>query len=66
MNNTPAIQALSHLSVESEYFLQVTLDKTGKVITSDPGIGPLPTFFDNQEKPIYFADCFVASNWGRY
>ncbi|MEB2776051.1 PAS domain-containing protein [Algoriphagus sp. D3-2-R+10] len=66
MNDYDAIQALSHLAVVSDYFLQVTLDKTGRVIASDSGIGPVPTFFDNKKKPIYFADCFVASNWGRY
>ncbi|PZX47477.1 PAS domain-containing protein [Algoriphagus chordae] len=66
MNNYDAIQALSHLAVISEYFLQVTFDKTGRVVTSDSGIGPVPTFFDNKKKPIYFADCFVASNWGKY
>ncbi|MEB2779764.1 PAS domain-containing protein [Algoriphagus sp. C2-6-M1] len=66
MNNYDAIQALSHLGVVSDYFLQVTLDNTGRVITSDSGIGPIPTFFDNKEKPIYFADCFVASNWSKY
>ncbi|MEP0713730.1 MAG: hypothetical protein ABJC55_17570, partial [Algoriphagus sp.] len=66
MNNYDAIQALSHLAVISEYFLQITLDKTGRVINSDSGIGPVPTFFDNKEKPIHFADCFVASNWAKY
>lgn len=66
MENYDAIQSLSHLAVVSEYFLQVTLDKSGRVITADSGIGPIPTFFDNKEKPIFFADCFVASNWGKY
>ncbi|UZD24301.1 PAS domain-containing protein [Algoriphagus halophytocola] len=66
MNDWKEIQALSHLAVVSEYFLQVTLDKTGRVITSDSGIGPVPTFFDNKEKPIFFADCFLASNWAKY
>lgn len=66
MNDWEAIKSLSHLAVVSEYFLQVTLDKTGRVITSDSGIGPIPTFFDNKEKPIYFSDCFLASNWAKY
>ncbi|WP_057938676.1 PAS domain-containing protein [Algoriphagus resistens] len=68
MNNYDAIQALRHLTVVSDYFLQVTLDKTGRIITPDPSIGPIPSYFDkdNKEKPIYFSDCFVASNWGKY
>ncbi len=66
MNNYDAIQALSHLAVVSEYFLQVTLDKSGRVISSDSGLGPIPTFFDHKEKPIYFTDCFAAANWGKY
>ena len=66
MNNFDAIQALSRLVVISEYYLQVTFDKTGRVLTSDPGIGPEPTYFDDKERPIYFSDCFVGSNWERY
>jgi len=65
MNNYDAIQSLSHLAV-SDYFLQVTLDKSGKVITSDSGIETIPSFSHNKEKSIYFADYFLASNWARY
>lgn len=66
MKNFLNIQTLGHLAVISEYFSQVTIDKTGKILNSDSGMGPIPTFFDNKEKPIYFADCFVASDWGKY
>ncbi|REG83072.1 PAS domain-containing protein [Algoriphagus antarcticus] len=66
MNNYHAIQALSHLGVVSDYFFQVTLDKTGKVITTESDIDPNPNYFDKKNKPIYFADYFVASNWGKY
>lgn len=66
MNDWEAIKALSHLAVVSEYFLQVTLDKSGRVLASDSSIGPGPTFFDKKEKPIYFSDCFLSSNWAKY
>jgi PAS domain S-box-containing protein len=66
MQDWDAIQVLSHLAITSEYFLQVTLDKSGKVLSSDSGLGPLPTLFDSQEKPLVFSDCFLASDWSKY
>lgn len=61
-----AVQVLSNLAITSEYFLQVTLDKSGMVSSSDSGIGPIPSLFDNKENPILFADCFLASDWSKY
>lgn len=66
MQDWESIQVLSQLAITSEYFLQVTLDKTGKVLSSDAGIGPIPSLFDHKEKPIYFADCFLSSDWSKY
>ena len=66
MQNWESIQALSQITVTSEYLLHVTLDRAGKVVSSDSGIGPVPTLFDNQETPIYFNDCFVSSDWAKY
>lgn len=64
--NWESFQALSQITLSSEYFLNVTLDKTGKVLSSDSGIGPVPTLFDNEEKSIFFSDCFVSSDWVKY
>lgn len=66
MQNWDSIQALSQIIFSSEYFLHVTLDKSGKVISSDPGLGPLPELFDSKEKSIQFADCFLSSDWEKY
>lgn len=66
MQDWNSIQVLSNLAITSEYFLQVTFDKSGKVLSSDSGIGPIPSLFDHKEKPIYFADCFLASDWSKY
>ncbi|SEG07750.1 PAS domain-containing protein [Algoriphagus boritolerans] len=66
MQSWDSIQVLSNLAITSEYFLQVTLDKSGKVLSSDSGIGPIPSLFDHKEKPIYFSDCFLASDWSKY
>lgn len=66
MQSWDSIQVLSNLAITSEYFLQVTMDKSGKVLSSDSGIGPIPSLFDHKEKPIYFADCFLASDWSKY
>lgn len=66
MQDWNSIQVLSQLAITSEYFLQVTLDKSGKVISSDSGIGPIPSFFDSQEKPLVFEDCFLSSDWSKY
>ncbi|WP_192085864.1 PAS domain-containing protein [Algoriphagus sp. Y33] len=66
MNYHDAIQALSHLAVVSDYYLQVTIDNTGKILSPHPSFGQPPTFFENKEKTIYFSDCFEASNWEIY
>lgn len=66
MQDWDSIQVLSKLAITSEYFLQVTLDKSGKVLASDSGLGPVPTLFDSQEKPIFFSDCFLSSDWSKY
>lgn len=65
MKNYAAIHALSQLE-ESDYLMQVTLDKTGRVMPSASGIEHIPTIIQNKEKPIYFSDCFAASNWAKY
>jgi PAS domain S-box-containing protein len=66
MHEWDAIQVLSQLAITSEYFLQVTLDKSGKVLSSDSGLGPIPSLFDSKEKSIQFGDCFLASDWSKY
>lgn len=66
MNSWESIQVLSQLAITSEYFLQVTLDTSGRVLSSDSGIGPVPSLFDYKEKPIFFADCFLSSEWSKY
>lgn len=66
MQDWISIQVLSQLAITSEYFLQVTLDKSGKVLSSDSGLGPVPSLFDSKEKPIQFADCFLSSDWSKY
>lgn len=66
MQNWESIQALSQITLTSEYFLQVTLDRFGKVVSSDSSLGPGPTLFDNSEKPVLFEDCFVSSDWVKY
>lgn len=66
MQDWDAIQVLSQFAITSEYFLQVTLDKSGKVLSSDSGLGPVPSLFDNKENPIQFADCFISTDWSKY
>jgi PAS domain S-box-containing protein len=66
MRDWGSIQVLGKLAISSDYFLQVTLDKSGKVLSSDAGIGPTPIFFDDQRKPLRFEDCFLASDWSTY
>jgi PAS domain S-box-containing protein len=66
MQDWKSIQVLSNMAITSEYFLRVTLEKSGKVISSHSGIGPIPSLFDNKEKSIYFSDCFLASEWPKY
>lgn len=66
MNNWEAIQVLGKLAVSSEYFLQVTFDKSGNVLSSDSGLGPIPSLFDPREKPLHFSDCFLSSDLAKY
>jgi PAS domain-containing protein len=61
-----SIQVLSQMAITSEYFLQVTFDKSGRVISSDSSIGPIPSLFDNKVKSIHFKDCFLSSDWSKY
>ncbi|MHA7130786.1 PAS domain-containing protein [Algoriphagus namhaensis] len=61
-----ALMTLSQMAISSEYFLQATIDKQGRVISSDSGIGPMPTLFDKQNTPLFFSDCFLASDWTKY
>jgi PAS domain S-box-containing protein len=60
------INIISEFAVTSEYFLHVKIDKFGKITSSDPNIGPIPTVFDLKEKLTYFADCFLSSDWTKY
>jgi PAS domain S-box-containing protein len=66
MINGETIEALSEFAITSDYFLHATIEKSGKVISSHSAIGPIPTLFDRNEKPIYFADCFLSSDWSKY
>jgi PAS domain S-box-containing protein len=65
MQDWDSIQVLSKLAITSEYFLQVTLEESGNVLSSDPGIGPAP-IFDSEVKSLRFEDCFLASDWSTY
>ncbi|NVJ85135.1 MAG: PAS domain-containing protein [Algoriphagus sp.] len=60
------LENLAQLAVSSEYLMQVTLDPDGKVLSSDSGIGPIPSLFDQSKKQIFFADCFLSSDWVKY
>jgi len=66
MNNYDAIQALTHLTIGSEYYFQVSLDNTGKILSFHSGIDKASTFLVNKEKSFIFSDCFLASNWSEY
>jgi PAS domain S-box-containing protein len=66
MLNWDAVQVLGQLAINSEYFLQVTIDKSGTILSSDSGIGPIPTLFDPTAKPLIFSDCFLSSDWSKY
>lgn len=66
MNNWEAIQVLGKLAVSSEYFLQVTIDKSGNVLSSDSGLGPIPSLFGQKEKALHFSDCFLSSDLSKY
>jgi PAS domain S-box-containing protein len=66
MINGETIDAISEFAITSDYFLHVTVEKSGKVISSDSSLGPIPTLFDRKEKSIYFTDCFLTSDWTKY
>lgn len=66
MNNQNGLDLMAQLAVSSEYLMQVTLDKEGRILSSDSGIGPIPSLFDHTEKPVYFPDCFLSSDWVKY
>ena len=66
MQDLKSIKLLENLVLSSDYFLQVTLDKSGKVLASHSGLGPVPSLFDSKEKEIFFADCFLSSDWPKF
>lgn len=66
MNDWKAIQALGKIAITSEYFLQVTIDKSGNVFTSDSGLGPSPSLFEQEEKLLHFSDCFLSAEFAKY
>ncbi|WP_296703711.1 PAS domain-containing protein [Algoriphagus sp.] len=66
MNDVKVLEILSQMAITSEYFMQVTLDKNGQILSSDSGIGPIPSLFDNSKKPLHFSDCFLSSDWIKY
>lgn len=66
MNNWEKIQLLGKFAINSEYFLQVILDKDGNVLSSNSRLGPTPSLFDPQEKTLHFSDCFLSTDLGKY
>ncbi len=66
MQDWDSMQVFGKLANISEHFLQISLDKSGRVISSDSGIGPVPSFFDNKEKPLQFEDCFLSTDWAKF
>ena len=66
MQDFKSIKLLENLVLSSEYFLQVTLDNSGKVLSAHSGVGPVPSLFDSKEKEISFSDCFLSSDWSKY
>ncbi|MBN3582898.1 PAS domain-containing protein [Algoriphagus aestuarii] len=66
MNHVKALEVLSQLAITSEYFMQVTFDRSGLVLSSDSGIGPIPSLFDKTKKPVHFSDCFLSTDWVKY
>lgn len=65
MQDWDPAQLLGKLAVTSEYFLQVTIDKAGKVLSSNLKI-PTTSLLDSTEKPLRFEDCFLSSDWSTY
>ncbi|WP_177188403.1 PAS domain-containing protein [Algoriphagus hitonicola] len=66
MVDRKSLEVLAQIAINSEYFMQVTLDREGRVLSSDSGIGPVPSLFDNSDQPIRFSDCFTSSDWVKY
>ncbi len=66
MIDAKILEMLSQLAITSEYFMQVSLDKSGQVLSSGSGIGPIPSLFNKTIKPMYFSDCFLPSDWAKY
>lgn len=66
MVNKKSLEILAQLAINSEYFMQITLDKEGKVLSSDSGIGPVPSLFEKKVVDIHFSDCFISSDWVKY
>ncbi|WP_075351897.1 PAS domain-containing protein [Algoriphagus marinus] len=66
MIDRESVHALGQVALTSEYFLQITLDKSGEVASSDPNIGPIPSLFEMKDKPIFFSDCFLSSDWLKF
>jgi len=66
MQDSRSIKLLENLVLSSDYFLQVTLDNSGKVLSAHSGIGPIPSLFDSKEKEIFFPDCFLSSDWSKF
>lgn len=66
MNDLEAIQILGNLTISSEYFLQVTIDNSGNILSSDSGLGPIPSLFDQKKKPLHFSDCFLSADLAKY
>lgn len=66
MSNFKFLEVLAEMAITSEYFMQVTLDSKGDVLSSDSGLGPVPSLFEKSKKPIHFSDCFLSSDWIKY
>lgn len=66
MQDLKSIHLLETLVLSSDYFLQITLDKSGRAVSAHAGIGPVPSLFDSKEKDIFFSDCFLSSDWSKY
>ncbi|EAZ79113.1 PAS domain-containing protein [Algoriphagus machipongonensis] len=66
MNSVKGLEVLAQLAITSEYIMQVTMDRSGVVLSSDSGIGPVPSLFDKTQKPVHFSDCFLSTDWVKY
>ncbi len=66
MNSLPNLKLLETLATKSEYYMAITLDKTGKVLSSDSVTEPAPSLFSRKETHVHFSDCFQSSDWVKY